>query len=192
MITRDLNSLLRRLIQKETMFLRHYIGKVLNNQDPLKKGRVCCAVYELGVDSEANGFWAHARDKLSMVVPAVGDWVEIYFINGDRNRPVYMGGADEMSTMTPINFTGNPRQAILYEDRDNKIHLKYDADLNELDIGNASFQPAARKGDSVKVTIPAGSLPATAGPYPVVVSAPIDVTGTITEGSGQVKIGDSK
>lgn len=57
----------------------------------------------------------------------------------------------------------------------------------------ANHAPAAREGDSVKVTIPANSFLVSCSGSPavgVLNPAPVDVTGTITSGSGSVEVSD--
>ncbi len=81
----------------------------------------------------------------------------------------------------------------LYAKADKSLELTADA----LRIGSSdASKGAARKGDSVKVTIPANTFvisvtggsgaPAVGVPNP----APIDVTGTVTSGSGKVSVSD--
>jgi hypothetical protein len=82
-----------------------------------------------------------------MSLPGLGDWVEVYFWNADRNKPVYLGIANEIRGMTPKNFDGFSTTHVLFEDPDNKVHIKYNAIQNSMEIGNSEFQPAARKED---------------------------------------------
>jgi hypothetical protein len=189
MITRCMIDQLRKIVLQETKWGKHYIGKVLNAQDSTNNGRVCVAIYDLGCNDEGTGFWAYPRDKNSLTLPKQGDWVEIYFINWDKNRPVYMGIANEIQNMLPDNFDGTKQ--IIYESPQDLTHISFDESANSLEIGNSNMQPAARKNDTVKVTLPAGTYPTiTAGITPIVVSAPLDLTGIITSGSNQVNIGD--
>ena len=78
------------------------------------------------------------------------------------------------------------------DDQGQFLHLKRDGiylDGQKVNIADgAAGQKAARKGDKVKVTIPAGTflVAAQAG---VANAAPIEVEGTITQGSADVVIG---
>ena len=200
---RDLMTVIQRIVARETVYLRHYIGKVLANDSSVivglsGSGMVQVAIYDLGIDTPDIAFWCYPRDKNSLVTPAVGSWVEVYFINGDRNRPVYLGQANEISGQIASNYDGKPTTQIIFEDNQNQMDIKYDEATGkfeikspgQIDIGAGSNNlPSARKTDPVKVTIPAGAIGMVAGPYPVTVSAPIDITGTITDGSQKVNVG---
>lgn len=146
MTRRDLHGLIQRIIAQETVFLRHYIGKVLahsTNSD----GVVKVAILELGCETEDTAFRCFPRDKNSFISPAVGDWVEVYFINGNRNHPVYMGVANEIAEMLPTNYAGTPTNQLLFEDNSNQIHISFDEEQNILEMGNTDMQFAARIED---------------------------------------------
>ena len=183
---------IRKIIYKETIYLRHYLAQVINVDDPDGKGKIRVACYDLGLapSNGGTGLWVPPRDKNSIITPAINDWVEIYFMNGDRKRPVYQGIAGEMKDMLPENYDGKSTTDVIYEDNKNQIHDKYDSIENMREIGNSDMQPSARKTDPVKITIPINGLTGfTAGGYPVINVAPLDLTGTITDGSDQIFIG---
>jgi len=134
-------------------------------------------------------------------IPKVGELVILAFIGGDINAPVILGRLYNDEDRPPKN---DKEQMILTQlesltltlksgtkidiDKDGnvKIEAKGDVVINDGDKG------AARKDDTVEVTIPAGSFittvagQATGTPNP----APVKVQGKITSGSGTVKIGD--
>lgn len=219
MDTRTLLDLFRKIVYEETIWLRHYIGEVKSTTDEDRLGRVCVALYDLGFNDASTGVWAAPRDKNSMSIPAVGDWVEVYFVNGDRNRPVYLGVAGEIAQMAPKSYDGKDSTHVLFEDPEEKITAVFDALKNELNIGKQGFQPCARKEDAVKSTsaedsaawavvqallgvisgapIPEpgnGSPSAFQAALAVALSAaggaPTSLTSKIIEGSDQVKVGN--
>lgn len=135
MDNKDLYQAIKRIVHKETIWLRHYIGIVKKTVDPENEGRVLVLIPELGIDSEENGFWCSSRDKNSISLPALDDWVEVYFISGDRDRPVYMGVANEMMGMLPKKFSGKKQDHILFENPNNDTeYIKYNEDDKQLSI----------------------------------------------------------
>jgi len=199
---KTLLELLRRIVWAETRYLRHYMAQVVNVTDPDGGAQVKVVCYDLGFDTEDKGLWCSARNKNAVITPKVGDWVEIYFMNGDQNRPVFLAGASDMEKMLPKNYDGKATTQVLFEDGENKIHEVYDALANELKIGNSDFRECARKNDTTQLTLSgfdiqtlaiallttAGFVPASA---PVPAATPVTFTdGKITSGSIQVKVGD--
>ncbi len=125
-ITRDLLGLLRGLIARETRFLRHYLGEVRDVTDPLNRGRVLVHIKELGWTEDSSGAWCWPRDRHSMDVPMVGEWVEVYFMGGDPTRPVYLGRATEIKDQGPPRDFSGPKVRVLLEDPDSGDTLKYE------------------------------------------------------------------
>jgi hypothetical protein len=146
MVTRDLTSLIQRIVLSETIWLRHYTGKILGFADD-NSGMVQVAIYELGCDTPDKAFWCAPRDKMALLTPAVNNWVEVYFLGGDRNRPVYLGIAAEMANQIPKTYDGQPTTQILFEDNNDQFHIKYDAAANAFEMGNTNMLAAARKTD---------------------------------------------
>lgn len=210
-------DIIKRIILEETLFLRHYIGQVINIVDPEFKGKIQVKIPDLMTDfssGDNSGFWCVPRDKNAITNPKLKDWVEVYFVNGNLNFPVYMGIANEMRDMLPTNFDGNATTHILFESPENKIHLKYDEIVNILEIGNNNFLEAARKTDATLsnssldstfwsfidnlvsifnahthagVTTGGGVSGTTATPLS---GKPTQLVGKINAGSNQIKIGD--
>lgn len=96
-----------------------------------------------------------------------------------------------------IHYARNTMKALPLSVFNNDAKVKITIDGGKFDLsatkitmqGGGANKNAARKGDQVKVTIPAGSvlIGAQAGvPNP----SPIELTGTIQSGSGSVEIGD--
>jgi hypothetical protein len=188
---RTLVEILRRLINQEIVYLRHYYGKIVDVNDPLELGRVKVEVPELGIDSGI-GMWCSSRSKTSLTTPKQEDWVEVYFMAGDRNKPVYIGEAMEMENMIPRNYKKKATSQIIFEDPQDKTHIAFDADLNEMEIGNTDMQFVARVNDQIQASSVTDSVfwvwlgaVSTA----LSLTAPPSLTGKITTGSTQVKAG---
>lgn len=135
---KTLLQMLRRIIWDETRWLRHYLAKVVDVTDPDGKGQIKVICYDLGYSTEDIGIWCSARNRNALVTPKVGDWVEIYFMGGDRDRPVFIGQANDMEDMLPKNFDGNPKTYVLFEDGENNCNVKYDGLKNLLTLFNGS------------------------------------------------------
>lgn len=188
MTSKDLVDIMQKIILQETIWLRHYIGKVVDINDPLKKARIKVIIYDLGFDTASIGFWCYPRNLNSITTPKINDWVEVYFLNGDRDRPVYMGKANEIKDMLPKNYDNKPKSNVIFEDVDNKIKIKFDGDTNTMEMGKSNFQKAARENDTIIID-------ATTDPinWPLLVAAGFagtSLNGKINSGSNQTKIGD--
>lgn len=112
---RDELAQIRRVVYTETVFLRHYLGQVVDNQDPNKKGRVKATVLDLGWDTADKVQWAWPRAGHKLDVPKVGEWVEVYFMMGDRNKLAYLPGASELEGSSPRSYS-DPLGRVLFED----------------------------------------------------------------------------
>lgn len=131
--TRDLVETIRGMIHQETRYLRHYIGQVVDRDDPASRGRVKVCVYELGWQTPDTARWCWPRMNPSLVVPMVDEWVEVYFMSGDRSRPVYLAGAAEMADMVPQKYTG-PKIEMLLATKDKKGAVRYDEESGLLEL----------------------------------------------------------
>jgi hypothetical protein len=91
-------------------------GKVLDNNDPQKLGRIKVEIYPFFVGINANILpWAvpamplftgAGSDKGSFCVPDVGSYVFVFFENGDMYQPVYFAEAVSGKDM-PQERVGN-------------------------------------------------------------------------------------
>ena len=118
--TNSMYGMICEIVRQETIYLRHYLGQVLAQTDELNIGMIQVSVPELGWTTADLAPWCYPRHLHSMCVPEVGEWVEVYFLGGDRNRPVYMGFCNEMkkddSTYNiPVWYTGDPTMRVLYQ-----------------------------------------------------------------------------
>jgi len=82
----------------------------------------------LGWDTQEKGQWARPRQMHGLSVPKVGEWVEVYFIDGSVNTLAYMGIAIEMDQMKPKNYTGTSLHVLWEMPGDKEQVIKYDAD----------------------------------------------------------------
>jgi hypothetical protein len=163
LVTRDILNVMRRVVYDETKFLRHYAGKVLDNEDPDTKGRVKCQVLDLGwgingaADDSTTGAWCWPRAIHSMDIPKVGEWVEVYFMSGDRNRPVYIGQLAEMTGQLPEGYSQGLR--VLMQDPDTGDSDIYDTDekARTIDVQDTTIKMDANgielNGDGERLTI---------------------------------------
>jgi hypothetical protein len=135
MIENDIYGEIIKIIDEETLYLRHFVGEIVDIDDELKKGRVKVTLPELGMDTPSLAIWCNPRQGSSMIVPKVGQWAEVYFINGDRMRPVYLYPASEIKDNTLKNYTGDTKEKYLFEDSDSKSNnIKYNQSEKEITI----------------------------------------------------------
>lgn len=135
MIDKGIARALEMFIRQKTIFDRPYVGEVVDNKDPKKKGRVKVVIPELGFLTEDNGLWCVNRQVNQVSLPAIKKWVEVYFIAGDQSRPAFRGEAQEMDGVIPENFDGDPQTHLIFEDPDDREkYILYDAKTKELKI----------------------------------------------------------
>lgn len=193
------------IIKEQVEYLRHYTGIVTNRRlvSVGAKGRqfvqVKATVSELGLITDDLAIWCNPRDGRSMIVPNVDDYVEIYFINGDSSRPVYLYPVSEIPDHGFDN--ADLEKDIIYQDIDNSIHITFDRSGNKLEIGNSDLKEAARVDDQAESSISIDSTFWTwinavhaalqSSPANGIVGAtlPTKAVSAITEGSDQVFIG---
>lgn len=146
-------------IEKQTQFLRHYYGQVLDVNDPLKEGRVLVTVPELGWFDMERASWASPRGDFR--VPEVNDYVEIYFMGGLPEKPVYLGITPEMNLMLQKSYDGKPTTKILFDDKVTKSSALFQQEekLFKVTLGdgvNVNVGTAAEsfvKGDTAKTEL---------------------------------------
>ena len=134
---RDPRSIIEALIWEKTKYLRSYLGKVTNVQDPLGRGRVLVQVPDLGWNTDAVGAWCWARNLHGLKVPEVGEWVEVHFVAGDPDQPVYLGQAAEIQNQKPAAYDG-PTTKVLYQDPKTGFYVKHDQATDLLDLNGAN------------------------------------------------------
>lgn len=217
-LTRTFYGEIRSIVRQETKYLRHYYGEVTKNDDPDGQGKIRVKIPELGWTEDNNSPWVQPRYLHSMIVPNNGEYVEVYFMAGEINRPVYMGQVHEIKGQLPELYS-DKNDVVLYEEPGGKIGVHYNKNDDVLNIGKSEHKEAARKEDE---TISDSSTDSAfwsfmAAFYGVITGAPIpepgsgsasalqaalaaaiagaggtptSQTGKINEGSNQVKVGD--
>ncbi len=150
-------GIIEEIVRRETRFLRHYTGKVLDNQDPLGKGRVLVAIAEFGQSSEDEGPWTWPRYRGGQVTPERGEFVEVYFMAGDPGRPVYIGKMAEMKDSKVKGYEG-PHTRVLFSDETEDMRIVYDEDGKALRITGAkgAFVVEVTNEGAVSITPGAG------------------------------------
>lgn len=113
----SLDSLIAQVVKEETVYDKTYQGKVLLNIDPVrpKSGRVFCLVPDLGWDTPLTGAWCYPRQLHAMSVPKIGSLVEVSFLRGDRDWPVYRCKAQESPDDVPSLYDGLPTTHVVFE-----------------------------------------------------------------------------
>lgn len=143
----EFTAMIERAVISRLQWFGHYIGQVVINQDPEFKGRINVTVPSLGSLLPNEGVWVYPRDKNSMQVPDIGQWVEIYFLEGNPSLGRYSGIANEVNLQTVKALLGNIQNHVIYNDPLNLVKIVFNRAANQLQIGNAGFSGAARKDD---------------------------------------------
>lgn len=131
---RNLYEIIQKIVFEETIFLRHYIGEIVDNNDILNKGRVKVTLPELGMDTPDLALWCFPRQQTGMSIPEIGGYAEVYFINGDRTKPRYTYPASEIIGNLPSNYKGVVTDHILFESPKTKDYIKYDDSSGDLEL----------------------------------------------------------
>lgn len=176
------------------------LGKVVDRDD--KEGRVLVQIPSLGWDTNDKGAWCFPTDKKSLMVPEIGDFVLVEWVDQNPDIPIYRGISGNMKDQIPENYDGDPKTNILFEGSSDDI-IKYKEGTleiisKEILLGNNPSKGVARNGDSIKSTPADDSifwawLSAAAvvlAGLGVVAPTPTSLTGKITSGSSNVKAGD--
>jgi hypothetical protein len=147
-LSRSFYGAISEIIRREMNFKLRYVGKVENNTDEKSLGRCLITVPYLGINMPDQGIWAYPSDKNSMLIPGVGDFVEVYFLNGDPNLPVYAGIINSLNNMIPSGFDGNPQTQVIFQSPDDVEKIIWDGVNSLLKIGAAN--EAFIKGTTAK------------------------------------------
>lgn len=134
------------VIATATRFMREYDGEVVDDQDPLARGRVRLTVPELGWTLQSEAPWVEPEmGAVSLVVPAVGSYVSVRFQGADGSRPVYRGRVG-LGRAVSSSFTG-PDDVVLVEDSGVTVRLSRSS--RAVSIEGASY--VSVNGDSLRV-----------------------------------------
>lgn len=132
-MVRDEMEIIRNLIIRETRYLRHYTGIVQNVDDPLSSGRVQVMIPALGWSSVSSARWCWPRDRDSMVPAHVDDTVEVYFMDGRPDRPVYLGQAHEVAGNKVDSYL-SPDEPVLYQNPETGDKIVYSEAGKSLEV----------------------------------------------------------
>lgn len=111
----DLYQEIKDIVSEETLYLRHFNGKVSSITDIYKIGRVQVILEDLGFYTAEEAIWAHPRQSHSMILPKLGDYVDVYFTNGDSGKPRYTVPSSEIQGMGPKTWNGVTTDSIIFE-----------------------------------------------------------------------------
>jgi hypothetical protein len=131
----DMEGYLRDLIRDECQYFGSMMGQVTSTDDELGLGRIQVIIPFIGRVTQQDALWIAGRDKQMINVPIVGDWVEVRFMDGHRDRGYYCGICNQVESQKLKNFDGQRTTHILIEDpTDSSQYIKYDEVKKELDI----------------------------------------------------------
>lgn len=214
----DITDIIEKIIIKSTLYMRHYDGKVVEVKNPdltTQEGAVKVVIYTLGWYPDEKGCWVYPRFTNSLYTPKAGDILDIGFMEGNPNRPVYYGKTNEYNINLPKSYDGKTTTQVIFEDTKNQIRDVFDESNNERNIGKTNFRYAARKEDATLsnsttdstywtwiigfvnvfltwIPVPndgGAALKAAMIAYIGANPVPSSMTGKINEGSDQIKIG---
>ena len=117
--------MIQNIVIDELRYFRHYDGIVVDNQDPQTKGRVKVKITALGQFDNDQGIWVRPRQLHALDVPISGEIVEVYFIEGDRTRAVYLANSAENAGQIPTTYS-DPSKHVLYQDPTTGDSMVYD------------------------------------------------------------------
>ena len=135
---KNLIEILKRIILEETKYLRHYVGKIADINDPANKGRVLVLIDGLGWSTNDNGAWCYPAGTNSVITPQINDYVIVIFMYGNPNMPYYIGMANAIQGMYPQDFDNKPSTCIIFESNDNKTYIKYDDQQKMVEIKDSN------------------------------------------------------
>lgn len=130
----SIRGLIAMVVREETQFLRHYLGLVVDDKDELGRGRVLVTIPELGFDTATQGLWCWPRQADSLSVPKTDTYVEVYFMGGHPDRPVYLSYASEMLGSEFTLHTKMPGSRVIFESPETKEGIHYDDKTKKLVI----------------------------------------------------------
>lgn len=120
----QVEEVIGRTIRRYLMWYRHYWGQVINTQDRLQLGRIQVAIPELRWTDQTNARWCMPRYNPGISVPKQGAVVEVYFVEGNPTRPVWLGRVPEQNEKVQ-SYTG-PTTHVLFEDETTGDYVLYD------------------------------------------------------------------
>lgn len=199
----SLTGIIEKIVSPMFKYKVSRIGKVVDNQDPDREGKVLCQVPSLGWDTNAKAAWCFSSKEKGIIVPKVGTYVLIDWIDGNDRFPVYRGIPTNLKNQIPSSYDGDPKTNILFQSDTEDIikYIKGSLQIimeKEILLGDSPIKGVSRIDDPTLSTATddsifwtwltaAASVLAGLG---VAVPAPVSLTGKITGGSAKVKAGD--
>jgi hypothetical protein len=126
--------MIREIVLEETKFLRHYFGKVVRTDDPENGGKIMVEIETLGwCPPNGIGAWCHPRQiNHNLSLPSIGEMVEIYFMEGDLDKPVYLGTPLEIkssdgSSQVPAMLSTSDKHVIFQDPAKSGDYMIYDS-----------------------------------------------------------------
>ena len=142
------------LIDQRMIYLKHYMAEIAGFREFMlgktKITQVLAMIQEFGMVTPDLGIWCFPRNGRMDIKPRIGDFCEIYFMNGDSSRPVYLYPLTEVSNHGFAEPTLT--KDIIYEEIDDKFRIEYDKIGNKLKIGKLAINGVARLHDEVTST----------------------------------------
>ena len=123
---------IKKIIYEETAYLKHYVGQVVSSEDELKKGRVKVVIPFLGLEDEGVGLWCWPRQQHGLSVPAVDSDVEVYFMEGDSSKPVYLYPASERIDNNIEQYDGDINNHVIFESPVLRDYIKYHDEFGDV------------------------------------------------------------
>ena len=82
-------------------FLGIYRGIVVDNNDPLNKGRLRLQIPQVLLEEETGWAWAVHQVELDRGIPPVNSGVWVMFEGGDPSFPIWLGTFEQLTPATP-------------------------------------------------------------------------------------------
>lgn len=150
----DLDSLMGMFDKIVLPFFKYAVprlGKVVDRVED-KEGRVLVLVPSLGWDTKDKGAWCFPSDKKSLVVPEIGTYVLVEWVDMNPDIPIYRGISGNMKDQIPEGYDGDPKTNILFQGSKNDI-IKYKEGAleiisKEILLGNDPSKGVARVDDT--------------------------------------------
>ena len=122
------------IVAEVVRFMVPYRGIVLSVDDEEKRGRVQCAVPELGWIGGPESPWCSpVYTNNAITLPSVDDVVEIRFFNGDPSQPHYYGRVGSIKAQKLINHL-EPTDRVIWERPDGSSYILFQDDDGVLKI----------------------------------------------------------
>lgn len=136
---KQLREEIKKIIVEETRYNKSYLGKIIDVEDPLKRGRVKCYVLDLYWYDGESAIWvepAFIRQSLKL---KKDDYVIIAFKMGNPRRPYYFGMSQELEKMIPSEYDG--AKQVLFQSNEDDFFVTYDDTAKELyiEIGDNKY-----------------------------------------------------